>query len=92
MTKAYLLVFGPQLGTNDEVKAILDSIPQIVNWRFDMPNAFYLISYESAASICNRIKSMSGKKHPVFLVDEITKNKQGWLVKKTWNFINQNPS
>ena len=86
MIKAYIFVYSDNLGSREEVKKCIDSIPQVNTWRYDMPNSFYLISENSADEIARAIHDFTGKTR--FLVSEITPNKQGWLSKETWHLIN----
>ncbi|MGB2675589.1 MAG: hypothetical protein WAN12_00720 [Candidatus Acidiferrum sp.] len=90
MKKAYLLVFSETLGTREEVKNCVDSIPQIIDWRSDLPQAIYLISEESAATLSGLITEKIGK-HGRFILQEFTDNSAGWLPKKTW-YLLQNKS
>lgn len=86
MRKAYILVYSNNLGTRDQVKECLDNISQVITWRYDMPNSFYIISEDSADEIARAIHDYTGKTK--FIVSEITSNKQGWLSKETWYLIN----
>lgn len=88
--KTYLLVYANSLGDRDNVKQVLESIPSIKNWRCDMPNSFYIWSDSSAQDIVTAIADKVGDATSKrFLVVEITSNKQGYLTKDTWAFINQ---
>jgi len=87
MRKAYLLVYANSLGTRNEVKDCVDNLPEILTWRYDMPNCFYLISEYDAQDISNAIRSYLGNKGR-FLISEVTDNKQGWLPSKTWYLLN----
>ncbi|HED07288.1 MAG TPA: hypothetical protein ENI57_04135 [Ignavibacteria bacterium] len=86
MRKAYILVYSDVLGTREEVKKCMDSIPQVDTWRYDLPNSFYIISEYSADEIARAINNFTGKTN--FIVSEITSNKQGWLSEETWYLIN----
>jgi len=86
MRKAYILVYSNNLGTRDQVKECMDNISQVITWRYDMPNSFYIISDDSADEIARAIHDYTGKTK--FIVSEITSNKQGWLSKETWYLIN----
>ena len=88
--KTYLFVYANTLGDRDNVKQVLESIPSIKNWRCDMPNSFYIWSDSSAQDIVTAIADKVGDATSKrFLVVEITSNKQGYLTKDTWAFINQ---
>ncbi|UCB57277.1 MAG: hypothetical protein JSV30_01455 [Candidatus Omnitrophota bacterium] len=86
MKKAYLLTFSNSLGTQEEVKECLDTISAVEIWRYDMLNAFYIISEDNAERIFNQIKrhfNNNGR----FIIAEITDNSQGWLTNKSWYLI-----
>jgi hypothetical protein len=81
------MVFGPP-ATLDSVRAVVDTMPEIVAWRYDMPNAFYLLSYEGAEQIATSYRARR-KDAGMFLVTEINRlNMQGWLANETWHLLN----
>ncbi len=86
MRKSYLLVYSNSLGTRDQVKNCLSSIKEVLTWRFDMPNSFYIISENSADEIARSIRNTLGKGR--FILTEISSNKQGWLPSESWYLIN----
>lgn len=85
----YLLVYGNKTGDRDSVKKTLNSIPDVLNWRFDMPNSFYIKSEKTAEELSALFAKALNKDSKRFLIVEITDNKQGYLIKDTWDFINQ---
>jgi hypothetical protein len=87
MRKVYLLVYSGRLGTRDHVKACLESIPEVITWRYDLPSAFYLVSEASAATLTEAIRKCALLPNPRFLLTEISPNRQGYLVKDSWAFI-----
>ena len=90
MRKAYLLVYSSTLGTRDEVKSYLTSIPQIKTWRYEMPYSFFLISEEDANTLVKLIKTASAAKgeDTRFFITEIPEtNRQGWITPSSWYFI-----
>lgn len=88
MRKAYLLVYSNSLGDRDEVRECVDELPEIINWRHDMPNSFYLISEHDADDIAEAIREYFGTGGR-FIVSEVTDNKQGWLPSKSWYLLNK---
>ncbi|MFD1630069.1 hypothetical protein [Pseudopedobacter beijingensis] len=86
MRKAYLFVYSNDLGTRENVKNAVDSIEDILLWRYDLPNTFYIISESSANEISKQIREKLGDKR--FIITEISTNKQGWLPRKSWDLIN----
>lgn len=92
--KKYILIYNNTLGTLTEVTELLDSMSEITEWQTDIPNSFMLKSDLEAKQLANII--IEKKPNVRFLISEITENRQGWLPKKSWNFIkdrdNGNPS
>jgi hypothetical protein len=72
----------------DTIKTAIAGIPEIIRWRYDIPNSFYIHSNASADELTAKIANkFPGRK--CFLFVEISENRQGYLSKETWNFINQ---
>ena len=87
MRKSYLFVNSDNLGTREQVKDCVDNLREVIHWRFDMPNCFYLISESSAVRLAYLIRGVLGNHR--FLITEIkSNNKQGWLPQTTWDLIN----
>ena len=87
MRRAYLFIYSPKVGTRDEVKDFIDECPEVVHWRYDLPNTFYLISDASADELYATIQGFNAKRGR-FLICEAGANKEGWLPKKTWTLLN----
>ena len=88
MEKSYVLIYNSGVGTREEVKNFVDSLPEVSNWRIELPNTIYLISELSAEELADKIKSL-GKDEGFFLITEIHTNRQGWQSRAAWNFISQ---
>lgn len=88
MRRSYLFVYSDDVGPRDDVRDFLDSVPEILNWRYDLPNSFYLVSEKSANELAQKVREFT-KDSGRFIILEITKNKQGWLPKSTWTMINR---
>ena len=88
--RPYILIYNDDLGTREEIKTFLDQHEEIINWRYDLPNTFYLVSEKSAKELYEIMKSgLNTKRRGVrFLICEWTANRQGWLPKDTWSFLN----
>lgn len=86
--RAYLLIYSGGVGTREEVRDYLDNLPEILNWRYDVPHAFYLISECNADEITNLILRFS-KGEGRFLVSEVVDNSQGLLPRGAWRFLNE---
>lgn len=89
MKKVYLLVYSDSLGNREQVKGILNNIPQVEKWRFDMPNSFYIISEIGADDLVNLIHEAIMPRTCRFLITELSSsNHQGYLPEDSWTFIN----
>lgn len=84
----YLLLYGNKTGDREDIKNVLNSIPEVLHWRYDMPNSFYIKSEKTASELCKLFTQSLNKNSKRFLITEITDNTQGYLLKETWNFIN----
>lgn len=83
--KAYLLIYNDAVGTQDQVKAILNKMPEITHWRYEIPHSFYLISELEAQPLAEKIRlATTGK--GMLAVFEVTKA-WGWLSPETWYLI-----
>ena len=86
--RAYLLTYSSGVGTREDIRDFIDSRPEILNWRYDTPHAFYLISESDADEIAERIlKFTDGEGR--FLITEVAENSQGWLPRGAWRFLNE---
>ena len=88
MNKAYLFLYNNELGTRTSLKEFIDGRREIVNWKYELPNCFYLISPNSAQELSEIIRGFTGQKGR-FLVIECSTNRQGWLDKDTWTFLTE---
>jgi len=82
--RAYLFVYAADLGDREDVKDHLDDLPEVLHWRCDLPNAFYLVSDVSADELANKIRPLGDGR---FIVTEIPANSQGWLPSRSWEII-----
>ena len=87
MRRAYLLAYDDELGTRDRVKTHLDSMDEVITWRYDMPHSFYIITESSADHLARRLRELAGEKGK-FVFTEFTGNEQGWLTGDSWYLIN----
>ena len=88
MIHVYLFVYSDRTGDRESMKNMLNSIPEIVNWRYDMPNSFYLQTEKSAQELTDIFVRKLNKNDKRFLISEITNNRQGYLPGDTWKFLN----
>lgn len=84
---AYLFVYDADCGTEEEVLAEIDQIPQIVNWQTMLPSSVTLISNDNLRLLTKRLsRRFNGGR---FLVNELTNRlTDGLLTTEEWNFIN----
>ena len=86
--RTYLFIYSDAMCNRDTIKTAIAGIPEIIRWRYDIPNSFYIHSNASADELTAKIANkFPGRK--CFLFVEIFENRQGYLSKETWNFINQ---
>jgi hypothetical protein len=84
--KAYLFVYNDGVGDRETVKNIINTMPEISRWRYDMPNCFYIISEYSARELSTKFRSITGKKGR-FVFVEFAGNDQGFLPEQSWYLI-----
>jgi hypothetical protein len=65
------------------MKEILNSMPEILTWRTDLANCFYLVSEQNARTLAQLIRKRTGERGR-FLVTEIDENRYGWLSNESW--------
>jgi hypothetical protein len=88
MNRPYLLVYSDTLGSRQEVKNYLNSMNEILTWRYDLPNSFYLVSDSNARVLAKRLRELAGDKGR-FIITEISANDRGgWLTADSWYLIN----
>ena len=87
MKRSYLLIYSDRIGTREAIRDFLDDRAEILHWRYDLPNTFYLISNLSAEELYEVVQGLS-QKRGLFLISEVGSNTQGWLPKKTWALLN----
>lgn len=87
MRRIYLFVYSDLMGDREAMIKLVDSIPQILDWRYDMPNSFYIISEEMSDTLSDLIYSNCSGSHIRFIISEVPNNRQGFLPGKTWEFI-----
>jgi hypothetical protein len=89
MRRTYLFAFSPSLGTHEEVLKCVQSLPSMVFWRYDLPNAFYIVSDADANTIALQIINHFNN-NGFFVVTQISSvvsDTQGWLPNASWHLI-----
>ena len=88
MRHSYLFIYSDYMGPREAITGYLDSRPEIIYWRYDLPNTIYLISESSAEKLYEVVQNFNQQRGR-FLISEVSLNKQGWLPKETWNLLNK---
>ena len=57
MRKCYLLVYGPSVASYQQMKAVMNTIPEVKTWRTDIPNCFYVVSETDATTLAKAAES-----------------------------------
>lgn len=86
MNKAYLFLFNTEVGSREELKAVLNKMRRVATWRFDLPHCFYIISDSSAPELYDEFISFNGTKGR-FMFIEASTNRQGQMLSDTWFFL-----
>ena len=84
--KVFILVYTDTLGTREEIQKFLDSRQEILSWRAELPNCFYLISESDTPYLSGLIRGFD-RGNASFLVMEMHTNRQGWLDPESWKFF-----
>lgn len=74
------------MGNREEMKTLLNSIPEITDWRYDLPNSFFIQSELNAKKLGGLIKRQKPDSR-YFLTEINPSNRQGWLPTSTWDFL-----
>lgn len=85
MRRAYLLAYNSTLGTREAVRDFLDNLPEVLNWKYDLPGSFYLISELLAGQLSDKLHKFAPQGR--FIITEVDDNFSGWLPQETWTMI-----
>jgi len=89
MRKSYLFIYSNKVGSRSRLKDALNSMSEVLYWRYELEHSFFIISEHSASELSEAFKEAIGHSSGRFLFSEITRNKQGWLTSKAWHLINK---
>lgn len=81
----YLLTYNRNLGAEEDVKSLLNTIPSISDWRTDIPNTFLIETDADIKEVAEQL--IKERPNSRFFISEISGNRAGWLPKDAWNFI-----
>lgn len=89
MRKSYIFVYSDKLGSREEVKQLINKIPEIIHWRYDLPNCFYIVSEESAKTLSSLIMNKGKGKSARFVINEFNESVEyeGILTVDSWYLI-----
>src|SRR5260370_24557170 len=85
---AYILVFDDRLGTRKEIQDFLDKRPEVLHWYACMSNAIFMVSDQTASTLAGILKEFNGAKNSNFIILDVKTDKQGWLPRRAWDFMN----
>lgn len=86
MSRAYLFIYDGNVGTRDEIKAVLSAMSLVTHWRYDIPNCFYVVSEGSAQDLYDQFVQSNGTKGR-FMFIEASANRQGQMLPDTWYLL-----
>jgi len=94
--KYYILIYGRELGTRPQIKSCLDSLPEVISWRPEIPNSFFIkaVAVTNANALAMAIVNCIGAVNPRILVSEMVpddNNSWGWLTRDSWEFLDRAP-
>lgn len=82
----YIFIYSDNMGSREEIKALLNNISEITDWRYDLPNSFFIQSGLNAKELGGLIKRQKPDSR-YFLTEISSSNRQGWLPTSTWDFL-----
>lgn len=85
MIKAYILTYNDDFADVKNIIAMLKDVDSIIDIRSCLSNMIIFKSSENATTISKKIIEMNPNKR--FFITEISTNRQGWLPKELWSFI-----
>ena len=86
MRKAYLFIYDATVGTRATLKDTFDKMTNVLTWRFDLPNCFYIVSESSAEELYQEFSSIKGTTGR-FMFIEASANRQGRMLSDTWHLL-----
>ncbi|NMF60107.1 hypothetical protein [Pseudanabaena yagii] len=85
---AYLLVCDESVGTMVEISSFLNKNESVfLNWLTVLPHSFFIVSHRSATELTKVFRTFT-KDQARFIILDVNTDRNGWLPKKAWDFIN----
>ena len=84
--KSYIFVYSGSVTEREKIIEVLNDIPEVYTWRYDMASCFYILSNSTARLIAESIK----RKHPSIGNHVITKlgdEYWGELTEESWYML-----
>jgi hypothetical protein len=94
MKWSYLLLFSEQFMSYDEAKYFLNARDDVTEWLHIFDNVFVLASSNTAMNLASAVLAYAKKNQNVskpkglYLLTELTDDRNGWLTKAAWNLLN----
>lgn len=87
MLKSYLFVIDSSTMSRDDAVKEIDKIKSIENWQKILPDAVVLVSKNELKELQNILREIFVDQRYIVILLE-SGNKNGWLAKSSWEFIN----
>ena len=87
MKKVFLFVHNEGVEKRQYLADILDRMPEVIAWRYDMISCFYIVSESSAKTLAERIRAETGGTLERMIVTAITTDYWGWATQDTWYLV-----
>ena len=86
MRKAYLIIYNTSFADQKKITDTLDICRTVITWRYDLTNAIYIISENSANEIASELETHLGSEGR-YIVMEYSENSQGRLTGESWHLL-----
>ncbi len=87
--RSFVVVYSDSLGTRDEIKAFCNDVPGIQNWRYDIPNCFYVAADYTAKELSAAIHGRFGGKGQFLVLEYDHDRSSGYMTLDTWWLLQQ---
>ena len=86
MKKSYIFLFSNSAGTRSQMENYLNRMSNVIHWRTEMGNSFFIVSENTAHEIAKEFESIAGTKGR-FIFIEYNENAQGRLTEEGWYLL-----
>jgi hypothetical protein len=84
----YLLTFDESASSHECMKRFIEDHDAILDWHSPMARSFILVAQKASSSL-NKIIREHTKDKGHFIIVDLATDRNGWLAKASWDFINQ---